>query len=110
MCTCDCGHQHDRVSKPELYWRNITHNLGAMAAAAGIYEPLWRPDECGITTAKQLIAPLQAGLDKLKADPEGFAKFNASNAWGVYNDFVPFVEEYLDACKLHPEATVSVSR
>ena len=24
---------------------NITHNLGSMAAAAGIYKALWRPEE-----------------------------------------------------------------
>lgn len=35
-----------------LYSRNITHNLGRMAQAAGIYECLWRPEEHGITHAQ----------------------------------------------------------
>lgn len=30
------------------YHANITHNLGKMAEAAGIYHALWRPDEIGI--------------------------------------------------------------
>jgi hypothetical protein len=53
---------------------------------------------------------LEAGLAKLKADPAHFAKFNAENGWGLYEHFVPFVENYLAACKEHPEAEVSVSR
>jgi hypothetical protein len=37
-----------------VYDANITHNLGAMAKAAGIYMHLWRPDEIGIKTASEL--------------------------------------------------------
>ena len=29
--------------REEVYGANITHNLGKMAAEAGIYEALWRP-------------------------------------------------------------------
>jgi len=35
-----------------VYDANITHNLGAMAEAAGIYKHLWRPEEIGITKAQ----------------------------------------------------------
>lgn len=44
---------------------NITHNLGSMAKACDIYDPLWRPDECGITQASQLIEPLELAIAKL---------------------------------------------
>lgn len=98
-------------TKPtEVYWRNITHNLNKMAMEAGIYEHLWRPEELNITVAKDLIAPLEAGLAKLKADPEHYSKFNAANGWGMYEHFVPFVEDYLNACRANPEATIEVSR
>lgn len=96
--------------KRSAYDANITHNLGKMAAAAGIYEALWRPDEIGITKAAQLIEPLRAGLGLLKADRQKFEAFNASNGWGLYEHFVPFVEKYLAACEEHPETTVRVSR
>lgn len=43
-----------------LYEANITHNLNKMAAEAGIYECLWRPDEHGITHARQIIDPDEA--------------------------------------------------
>lgn len=94
----------------ELYTANITHNLNEMAEAAGIYMPLWRPDEIGITSAKQLIEPLRAGLAKLEADPETYEKYNSPNGWGMYEHFVPFVRNYLEACENSPDATVEADR
>lgn len=92
------------------YSANITHNLGGMAEAAGIYTALWRPDEIGISKASQLIKPLKAGLALLRADPQRFEVHNAPNGWGMYKHFVPFVAEYLAACEEYPDAEVSVSR
>lgn len=99
-----------KIMPTSVYSRNITHNLGKMAEAAGIYEHLWRPEEIGITKAVQLIAPLRAGLALLKSDPAQFEQFNAPNGWGLYKHFVPFVEQYLAACEEHPDADVEVSR
>jgi hypothetical protein len=93
-----------------VYHRNITHNLGKMADAAGIYEHLWRPDEIGVARAKDLIDPMAEGLAKLRADPEAFAIHNPSNGWGNYDGLVSFVAEYLEACRRYPEATVTASR
>jgi hypothetical protein len=98
------------IQPTEIYWRNITHNLGKMAGEAGIYEALWRPEEIGITQASQLIEPLEAGLELLKSDPERFKAFNPKNGWGNYGGLVEFVSEYLEACKSDPDALVRVSR
>ncbi len=94
----------------EVYWANITHNLGNMASAAGIYEALWRPEEIGIETAKELIGPLTKGLADLEAEPEKFEQFNSPNGWGLYKHFVPFVRDYLKACQITPHANIRVSR
>lgn len=94
----------------EVYWRNITHNLGRMADAAGIYKALWRPDENDITTAAQLIDPLTDGLMRLRDDPVKFKALNPENGWGDYDGLVNFVQDYLQACISHPTATVRVSR
>jgi hypothetical protein len=114
----------------ELYWANITHNLGTMADKAGIYEALWRPhrlkegynipegdneaewkfEEENVSTAKDIIPILEKGLADLKARPKYFEQFNSSNGWGMYEHFVPFVEKYLEACKEYPDAIVGVSR
>ncbi len=110
-CVCDCcDNKHTRTTRDEYYSRNITHNLGTMADKAGIYLHLWRPEELGIEKASELIEPIREGLRKLKADPSYFKQFNASNGWGLYQHFVPFVEDYLRACEEYPDAFVSASR
>ena len=94
----------------EAYSANITHNLNKMAGEAGIYKHLWRPDEIDISTAKELIKPLQEGLKVLKDDPDRFKVFNPSNGWGSYDVLVGFVKNYLAACEQYPDAAISVSR
>lgn len=94
----------------EVYHANITHNLNKMAAAAGIYEPLWRPEEVGFTHAQQLIQPLEAGLTRLESDPVTYKSYNPPNGWGDYEGLVRFVREYLKACKEHQDAKIEVSR
>ena len=114
----------------EVYGANITHNLGDMAEEAGIYEALWRPhrmidgydipeddyeDECeyedSVTIlAKDIISKLEEGLKDLKDRPEHFKKMDSPNGWGLYVNFVPFVEKYLKACKEYPEAIVKTWR
>lgn len=89
---------------------NITHNLGKMADEAGIYKCLWRHDENGFKTAADIIPLLRDGLAKLKNDPKHFEQFNAPNGWGLYEHFVPFVEDVLKACEENPDAEISVSR
>jgi hypothetical protein len=116
--------------REELYWSNITHNLNVMAEKSGIYEALWRPhrlkegynipegehsaewdfENANETTAKEIIPIIEKGLEDLKSRPEYFKQFNAENGWGLYKNFVPFVEDYLSACKEFPEAIVEVSR
>ena len=93
-----------------VYDSNITHNLGKMASEAGIYYALWRPEEKGWKHAKDIIPVLKRGLAKLKKKPEYFEQFNSPNGWGLYEHFVPFVEQYLEACKKHPSAEIGVSR
>jgi hypothetical protein len=110
-CVCrDCSNEHTKKESEVFYESNITHNLSEMAGEAGIYEHLWRPEELGLTFARQLIEPLTEGLKKLKDNPEHYNKFNAPNGWGMYKHFVLFVEGYLNACVEHPDATIRVSR
>jgi hypothetical protein len=94
----------------ELYSANITHNLGKMACEAGIYECLWRPDEHGITHARQIIEPLSAGVALLATEKARFEAFNAANGWGLWKHFLPFCADYLQACRDHPDALVRVCR
>lgn len=98
-------------TKPvEVFWRNITHNLGTMAEKAGIYYALWQPEEKGYKVARDIIPVLERGLKDLKKRPKYFAKFNATNGWGTYENFVSFVDDVLTACKANPDADIRVSR
>lgn len=94
----------------EVYSANITHNLNKMADAAGIYGCLWRPDENGIVFAWQIIDPLSVGLARIVTNKAEFEAYNASNGWGLWEHFVPFCANYLQACRDNPNARVSVCR
>lgn len=93
-----------------IYTANITHNLKEMAQEAGIYDCLWRPEEHGITQARQIIEPLAFGLAKLVTEKSRFEQFNAPNGWGLWVNFVPWCAEYLQSCRDNPDAIVRVSR
>lgn len=99
----------DEIRVTEVFEYNITHNLSEMARAAGLYNFIWHPQHMNIIKAEQLIKPLTIGLNLLKSDPDMFRPFNAANGWGVYEDFVIFVEKYLTACKEYPDANVNAS-
>ena len=102
---CDhCGRSE------EVFWRNMTHNLGKMASVAELYIPLWDPSSIGITKAKDLIKPLKKGLARLLVNPERYKAFNPDNGWGSYDGLVIFVEKYLKACKTYPDARIKISK
>lgn len=110
-CNCpDFGNEHERQTAEMYYSANITHNLGAMAEAAGIYEALWRPEDIGAKFAADIILVLEKGLNELECFPETYSAYNSENGWGVYKDFVPFVTKYLQACREYPEAIIEISR
>lgn len=94
----------------ELYWANITHNLNKMAEEAGIYDCLWRPEENGITHARQIIEPLSTGLALMVTHKAQFEQFNPPNGWGSWDGFVPWCAEYLQACRDNPDALVHAER
>ena len=102
--------QDDDRETNEVYSANITHNLGLMAKEAGIYQHLWRPDEIGITKARQLIEPLSIGVSLMRREPARFIVLNPSNGWGSYDGFVPWLDRYIAACCEYPDADVSVDR
>lgn len=75
------------VQGEAIFTANITHNLGAMAQAAGLYCALWHPKklEGGCDRAGVLIPLLREGL-------------------------LRFTRNYLAACEQWPDAVVEVSR
>lgn len=100
------------IPKEEIcvYDTHITHNLAPMAEAAGLYMACWRPEEINAVQAKDIISILEKGLKELEDHPDIYRTFDSSNGWGTYDQFVPWVKEYLHACKAHPEAKIYADR
>src|SRR4051812_18690792 len=92
LYTKECNHCGNGVN---VFNANITHNLNRMAGVAGIYQHVWRPEELGIIQAKDLIEPLRNGLQKLKNNPIYYKQYESPNGWGLYDNFVPWLEKYL---------------
>ena len=100
----------DELTHINLFDANITHNLGKMAEEAGIYSHLWRPEEIDISLAGDLIEPVEKGLNDMIARPAHYRQFEASNGWGLYEHFIPWIQKYLNACKQHPKAMIYAGR
>lgn len=94
----------------EVFSSNITHNLGKMAAACGVYYACWRPEEINCTRAKHILPMLEEGVKLLKEHPDFYKTFDSPNGWGLYIHFLPWLEEYTEACRTYPEAKIRVSR
>lgn len=94
----------------EIFDANITHNLGGMARHCGVYTAVWHPEDLGIKKAEQLIPILYVGLEILKNGKERFKKFDSENGWGTYEQFVSWLQKYLDACIENPDAQVIAKR
>lgn len=105
------------VTKPtSVYSANITHNLGKMADnvvlsnGLTLYEVLWRPEEKGLSLARDISELLDEGWNILMSEPKTFMKFEPENGWGSYEGLCSFVYQYRNACWDNPDAELSISR
>ncbi len=98
------------IEDAEVFEANITHNLGGMADAAGVYDCLWRASENGFLRAEHLIDPLEKGISAMESEPAKFVAFNPKNGWGSYAVFIPWLKKLLAACREHPTAELRTSR
>ena len=104
----DCGNNH--THRAYIYDNNITHNLGKMATASGLYHLLWQPKENGYMKAKDIIKGLEKGIEVLKRTPRHFNQFEPSNGWGNYDNLLAFATSVHIACVEYPELDIEASR
>ena len=97
------------IKQTEVFSANITHNMGKMADAVGLYTPLWHPERIYLQWSYELIPYLEEGIALLKADPEQYKALDPENGWGSYDVFVPWLEKLLQQCKENPDAFIGVS-
>jgi len=98
------------ATKEVVFDRNITHNLATMAKEAGLYEALWRPEEIKAQKASHLTPFLQKGLAELEDNRVKYEAFNPPNGWGNYDHLVDLAKDYLQHCRMFPDATIYASR
>lgn len=104
---CECGQP---CCKGSLWYANVTHNLGKMAEAAGLYLVMWRPEEVGVALARDAAPLLARGVDALKTDPDYFRSLTPANNWGSYEGLLTVASEYLAAALRWPNAKIEVDR
>jgi len=112
-CECECSHcgnKHHYETTDLLFHRNITHNLGQMAAECGVYPYIWRHDENGVKKASDLIEPVEKAIAELHSNPEKYKKLEPKNKWGTYTTFFNFLNELYLVCNQYPEAIVEVCK
>lgn len=100
----------ERMKKVVVDDFNITHNLGEMAEAAGVYHTLWRPEEKGYTHAVHLIPDLKQGIEHLEQRPDEFKKLNPDNGWGNYEGLLDYCKRVLRFCQENPDTEVRACR
>lgn len=93
-----------------VFSANITHNLGKMAGACGVYYACWRPEEIHCKKAKHILPMLEEGVKLLESYPDFYKTFDSPNGWGTYPNFLQWLTEYRDACKMYPEAKIEADR
>jgi hypothetical protein len=63
----------------------------------------------GITTASQMILPLEKGIEELTVNPKKYNALNPPNGWGDYDVFVDFCKSVLHKCREYPDAVIEAS-
>lgn len=85
----------------------VIYTGGRGANGEGDCVVLWRPEEIGIQKAEECIEPLEKGVNAMLANPSHFRQFDSPNGWGTYDNFLPWCERVLQACRDYPQYLVS---
>jgi len=109
-----------------VFDENVGGSIVDLAERIGLPECIWRPDEYAIDKAGQLIEPLAAGLAITRATTDRktpiateyihrsngtcLARSVDSNEVATTSRLASVVSRYLEACREHPDATVTVWR
>ena len=91
----------------ELFETNITHNLWSMWLKAGVYDALYMSEGM---KASEVLPVLQAGYDRMLADPPTYEALNAPNGWGTYEQAMPWLKRLIDGFSQHPKGKVWICK
>jgi len=98
------GFRPDEIRRSYTFAMNIEQFIATQIAKdAGVFDVLYFPGRHGIHFAKDIIDHLQAGVDFIANNPNGFYELDKKHGWGLVAEFVKYIEEYIAACKLYPD-------
>jgi len=99
------------VEVKEVLDVNLTHNLGGMADACGLYEPLWRACENDWEYADDIIKPLEKGIANLMVNKkELIEKHTPENGWGNYDQLKSVALKVYAMCVSNPELKIEIDK
>lgn len=100
----------NEVETNQVWCGVISHQLGRMAEAIGVYTPIWRPENTCIEKALHMVVPLACAYrDAVEREAE-LRALEPANRLGTYEAFLNFIKNYLNACIQHPDAVIRVTR
>lgn len=100
-----CGHLN--AGGPQVFERNITHNVVRMWDKAGVYDALYMSDgkRCG-----DYLPALEGGVDSFHRYFAEYEDLNPANGWGSAQAALEFLVALLVAVREHPDGYFRVSK
>ena len=102
-----CWHPHellDPVVAAQIRDQEIANNYHGVGGVHALEAMLPR------ARARDITQLLHDGLVRLRTEPDRFRVHEPGNGWGSHDSFVTWVDKYLRACMMNPDAFIRVSR
>lgn len=106
------------VQPVDVWSGGITHNLTSMASKikirynardATLYDVMWHPEALQLTKASQATPWLIAAKASMVEHKEYLKQFNSPNGWGIYDNLLNLVTNYIIATEYSPTAKINTS-
>lgn len=88
---------------------NITNNLIDFAIALNCYECIWKPKNLNIITAYQLLPHLYEAYYNVIKYGDIYLSLLPKNGWGTKEQFLNFIDQYIEACITYPNTLIETS-
>lgn len=89
-----------------VFTANLQNSYSRIAKALKLYRPIWRPRELAIDDAGTLTGLINKGLTTYSRDKGFFEQFIDADSDDSLEEFFEFVQGYLTACHVNPQAKV----
>lgn len=85
----------------------ITNNLNLLAEQVGLYPYLWTPTQVAVTTASQLVQPLNDALALIDEKREALRVYEPPNKYGTVESLERIASSMLAICNEFGDASIT---